>query len=200
MSRCVWLVGGCVLLLSSIAVAQTVYTWRDDKGVVHFADENPQGVKNVEKLTLDVPAPLISEGGEGGEPQAGGEAGGGAPGETMVVTPAAPGAQQGGGQAEAAPPPSGPSEVVFLGADLSPISSTQRHVRGKVKNVGGNTALKVAVRIVVADGGTGNLCTTGELAASPLELGPGQSAMFEGDIDTPCFLGNPSISYYPEWD
>jgi hypothetical protein len=198
-SRCVWLVGACVLLLGSIAVAQTVYTWRDDKGVVHFADENPEGVKNVEKLTLDVPAPLVSEGGEGGAPQ-GGEPGSGAPGETMVVTPAAPGAQAGGAPEAAPPPPSGPSEVVFLGADLSPTSATQRHVRGKLKNVGGNTALKVAVRIVVADGGTGNLCTTGELAVQPSELGPSESGTFEGDIDTPCFYGNPSISYYPEWD
>lgn len=194
MSRSVWLAGVCVLLLGSMAAAQTVYTWRDDKGVVHFSDENPEGVKNVEKLTLDVPAPLVSDGGEG--QQGGGPPGEGGPGETMVVTPAAPGPQAGATPA----PPNGPSEVVFLGADLSPISNTQRHVRGKLRNVGGNTALKVAVRIVVADGGTGNLCTTGELAAQPLELGPGESGTFEGDIDTPCFLGNPSISYYPEWD
>lgn len=195
MSRSVWLVGAGVLLLGSIAVAQTVYTWRDDKGVVHFADENPEGVRNVEKLTLDVPAPLVSEGGEG--PAQGGEGGGAAGGETMVMTPAA-GAQT--GATPAVQQPTGPSEVVFLGADISSISSTQRHVRGKVRNVGGDPARRVGVRIVVADGGTGNLCTTGELVAQPGELGPGESGMFEGDIDTPCFFGNPTISYYPEWD
>lgn len=185
-----WVAGVSVVLLASSAVAQTVYTWRDDKGVVHFSDENPEGVKNVEKLTLEQPAPLVTD-----EDLGGGTAGEGGEGK-MAVTPAA-----GGGQGQPrAEEFSGPAEVVFLGAELFANSSTERKVRGKLRNTGGDPAHKIAVRIIVADGDTGNLCVTDELNADPRDLGPGESGGFEGVIDTPCFLGNPKISYYPEWD
>jgi hypothetical protein len=184
-----WVAGASVLLLVSSAVAQTVYTWKDDKGVVHFADESPEGVKNVEKLTLDVPAPLVSEdtGDEGGAP-------GGESGEKIAVTPAAGGGQPPAGQF------SGPAEVIFLGAELFANSSTERKVIGKLRNTGGDPAHKISVRVVIADGDTGNLCTTGELDGEPRDLGPGDTGGFQGLLNTPCFLGNPKITYYPEWD
>jgi hypothetical protein len=197
-ARGLWVAGASGLLLATVAVAQTVYTWKDDKGVVHFSDENPEGIKNVEKLQLEAPAPLVTEGGQEGAP---GEGTG--DGSTMVVTPAA-GQPQGGGappQAQAQPqPPAGPAEVVFLGADLSPLNATQRAVRGKVRNAGGGPALKVAVRVVIADGDSGNLCMTGEMNVTPRDLGAGETGAFEGTLDTPCFYGNPTINYYPEWD
>lgn len=183
---CRWFAGVAVLLLASQAMGQTVYTWKDDKGVVHFSDENPEGVKGVETLTLEQPAPLVSETGEGGgEPQ-------------MMVTPAA-----GGPEGEGAPPPGGVpggAEIVFQGAELAPVSATQRRVRGKLRNVGGQTARLISVRVVIADGDSGNLCATTEIDATPRDLGPGENGTFEGDLDTPCFYGNPKIAYYPEWD
>jgi len=191
-AKSVWVAGALALLLvGSSATAQTVYTWKDANGVVHFSDENPEGVKNVEKLTLEAPVPLISESGaetEGGE--------GGGTGEAAVT----PVAGQQAGATPAGPPPTGPSEVVFMGADLATIGTTQRHVRGKLRNVGAEVARRVAVRVVVTDADTGNLCTTGDIGAQPGDLGPGENGFFEGDIDSPCFFGNPKIGYYPEWD
>lgn len=180
-----------MLFLAPCVRAQTVYTWKDDKGVVHFSDESPEGVKGVEKLTLEAPAPLISETEGEGAPEGGGES-------QMVVTPAA-GSPEGGAQPQAAAP-SGPSEVVVLGAELSPLSATERKVRGRLRNIGGRDARRVSVRVVIADGDTGNLCLTGDIDASPTNLGPGENGAFEGDLNTPCFYGNPKIAYYPEWD
>ena len=181
-----WFAGVAVLLLTSYAGAQKVFTWRDDRGVVHFSDESPEGVKGVETLTLEQPAPLVSETGEG---EGGGEA-------QISVTPGA------GGKAEAPPEdlPQGQAEVVFQGADLSPLGPTQRKVHGKLRNVGGRAAQQISVRVVIADGDTGNLCMTSEINATPTNLNPGDNGIFEGVLDTPCFYGNPKIAYYPEWD
>jgi len=188
---CRWFAGVVVLLVASQALAQTVYTWRDENGVVHFSDENPEGVKGVETLTLEQPAPLVSETGEGGEPQ-------------MMVTPAPARPEgEGGAQGEGPPPAdaiTGAAEVLFQGAELSPIGDTRRRVRGKLRNAGGDTARMISVRVVIADGDTGNLCITTEIFANPRDLGPGESGGFEGELDTPCFYGNPKIAYYPEWD
>lgn len=182
-----WFAGVAVLLLVSYAGAQKVYTWKDDRGVVHFSDENPEGVKGVETLTLEQPAPLVSEPGEG---EGGGEA-------QISVTPGA------GDKAQAPPPEDvlpGRAEVVFQGADLSPVGPTQRRVRGKLRNVGGRPAQQISVRVVIADGDTGNLCMTSEINATPSNLNAGENGIFEGELDTPCFYGNPKIAYYPEWD
>ena len=193
-ARSGWVAGVSLLLLVSSVSAQTVYTWKDDKGVVHFSDENPGGgVKNVEKLTLEVPAPLVTEEGAGA-------AGGQEEGGKMTVTPAAGGGQPGQPNAPQAQTFSGPAEVVFLGAELFTNSSTQRRVRGKLRNTGGDPAHRVSVRVTVADGDTGNLCGTAEFDGAPRDLAPGETGGFEGFLDTPCFLGNPTISYYPEWD
>jgi hypothetical protein len=178
-----------ILLFGSAAASQTVYTWKDDKGVVHFADEKPEGVNDVEKLTLEAPAPLVSGREEGEQPAEGGDA------ESMSVTPAA-----GGGSDAQAQRASGPSEVVFLGAELSPAGKTARNVRGRVRNSGGEPARRVTVRVVITDAQSGNLCTAGDLDVTPAALGAGETGTFEGTLDTPCFYANPKISYYPEWD
>jgi hypothetical protein len=187
-ARSLWVAVVTVLLAASLASAQTVYTWTDGQGVVHFSDENPEGVQGVETLTLEAPVPLVSElEGQGeGEGEAGGE------GESqMVVTPI--------GEASDAPPP-GPAEVVFQGAELAVIGDTQRKVRGRLRNVGGRTARRIAVRVVVTDGDSGNLCMTTDFGAQPAELDAGADGTFEGELDTPCFYGNPKLAYYPEWD
>jgi hypothetical protein len=84
--------------------------------------------------------------------------------------------------------------------ELSPISDTQRRVRGRLRNTGGEPARRVSVRVVIADADTGNLCAAGEILGEPQDLGPGENGLFEGELTTPCFYGNPKIGYYPEWD
>lgn len=193
--RFVWGVVVAAFLCAGPVAAQTVYTWKDSSGVVHFSDENPEGVQGVETLTLEAPAPLVSETGEeGGDPSA-------------VVAPV-PGGQAeqpeqpgGAGVETEGSAPRGASQVVLVGEpDLSAVSSTQRRVRGRLQNLGGEPARRVSVRVVVADANTGGLCAAGEINADPSELGPGENGTFEGDLNTPCFYANPRVAYYPEWD
>ena len=173
------------MLLPAIAMAQSVYTWTDKHGVVHFSDEAPPGVKGVEKRTLETAPPLVS--GQDGEAT---------PGETPVlaVTPVAEPTKASKHAAE------GPSEVVLTGRKVLPEGGARtRHLIGTVKNVGGEDATEVAVVIKVTDAGQGSECLTTEASVEPETLKPGEEGKFDQFVETPCFLGDFAVDVAPAW-
>ena len=46
-----------ILLLGSYAIAQTVYKWTDEQGVVHFSDNPPPRGQQFEKQDIPTPPP-----------------------------------------------------------------------------------------------------------------------------------------------
>ena len=171
-------------MLPGIALAQSVYTWTDEKGVIHFADEAPPDVKNVEKRALEAPQPLIRD-----------EQAEGTPGEVIeVATPVPePTVQSGKIVSE------GPARVVLTQRKAIPEGAETRHLIGEVKNIGGETATRVAIIIKVTDADQGSECVSGEVAIDPETLEPGQDGTYDDYVDTPCFLGNASIEITPIW-
>jgi len=166
--------------LAGIAQAQTVYTWKDAQGVLHFSDEAPVGVEKFEKRTLEE-APAATAEGE-------------TPAEVLtVVTPVPP-------TPEPAQRYAGDARVVLAQHQLLPAGPSTRRLTGTVKNSGGKLARRVTVIVNITDAAQGSPCVSEELPVTPADLPPGGTGKFEGDIETPCFLGSAGVEINPAWD
>ncbi len=153
-------------VLASTAVgsplaAQTVYTWTDKGGTVHFADHAPADAGNVEERNLPARQPIT-----GGE-------------DADVAAKAA-------ADGTATPGAAGPAKLLVVSSKSDHSGPTSMHVSGIVKNAGGAAATGVAVVVSSLDPGQGNPCFHSEVSVSPSTLQGGETGTFESDIDSPC--------------
>lgn len=164
------------------AAAQTFYKWTDDHGIVHFSDQAPLRAQGVEERHLPPP---VSAGEEGQQPAAGEGSGG-----------------EGGGNAPASgtPAATGPARVVVVSHRSPRTGPSAMHILGKVKNVGGGDAQRVAVSISAVDSNQGNPCLQDEVPVTPSTLHPGETGNFDTDIDSPCLFGDAKVDVGPIWE
>lgn len=175
----IWLMS-CVLAgWCCIAHAQTFYKWTDDRGVVHFSDQQPANVNGLEERHLP-PVPA-SEAATTEAP------------ENPESQPAQPGAS-------GAPVAQGPPQVVLISHETPRTGPSAIHVSGEVKNVGGEEARGVSVTITALDDTQGNPCLQQATTVSPPTLRSGDSGSFDLDLDSPCLFGDPSVSITPAWE
>ncbi len=188
--RAVALSLAAALALSSVSVgsAQSVYMWRDERGVLNFSDQPPPtGVRGVEERVLEGRTPPVA--GPTPAPAEGSVPGAAAGGE--------PGAARAG---QRQPREEGPSRVVLARQEVEPVSPDVREVKGTVVNTGGTTARRVAVVYRITDPGQGTPCITGEIPVEPEDLEPRAIGHFAAFLETPCFRGNAGIELSPAWD
>lgn len=187
MTRRVWFAATVIaMFLPAVALGQAVYKWKDSRGVIHFSDEAPPNVQNVEKRAMEPQPPLVVQ-----DEQAGGEAAETPAPEVLVVeTP-----ETTGRTARS----QGPAQVVVQDRKVTPDGPQTRHVTGKVKNVGGKSARRVGIVVTVTDADQGSICLRTEASVGPDILAPGETGSFDEYVDTPCFLGNFSIDIAPVW-
>ncbi len=169
----------------TIATAQqTVYKWTDEAGVVHFSDQPPPKTTNVEERHLPAP-PAAKQPGESAESDTGAGAGGAA-------------------EAEGSTPKStheeGPARVIVVSHEAPRVGPSALHVIGKVQNVGGANAGRVAVTISALDNTQATPCLNEEAPVTPSTLRPGESGNFDVDVDSPCLVGEPSVDVTAVWD
>ncbi len=186
--RATLLVAVVTAALATAAVAQNIYTWKDKNGVVHFADQKPQGVQNVEQRSLGENAPVLSTGGD--------ETPGANPGSEAAGTPS----PAGGAAAQDLEQEPRPARVIVTEHNAKPDGQQTRKVTGVVKNVGGEIAHRVSVMVSITDPGQGTTCLSGEISVEPSDLDPGQTGTFSDYVTTPCFLGNAGVDIHPAWD
>lgn len=159
--------------------AQRVYTWKDERGVIHFADAPP---KDGEFGVKDLPVPPAPP---PPTPEAGTPAG-----TAPEVTPATP----------AATPADAEARVVIEEQSSRSAGDAAQRYFGRVKNVGGTEAKNVRVTIAVRETVQGADCLQDEIAVSPADLPPGETGTFTADFENPCFNGPTDAKLRPEWD
>ncbi|GIW42334.1 MAG: hypothetical protein KatS3mg076_2911 [Candidatus Binatia bacterium] len=167
-----------VLVLGATALAgQRVYTWQDERGVLHFSDQPPPpGAKASEKWVEPL-EPVGSSAPESGTSPAG---------EAEAPRPA--------------PAEDGRPQVVVTSRMASPVAERVWRISGEVRNTGGGEARRVAVIVRVTDPGQGTECLTTALPVEPADLPPGATGKFEDYLESPCFLGNAGVEVVPEWN
>ncbi len=175
------------------ATAQDVYTWTDERGVVHFSDVPPVGVPNVEKREVK-PFPESQK-----QTAGGGGAAAPASAPAAVESGQPPSDQSAPGKAARSEEFRGPARVIATSREVTPRGPRSRHVIGSVKNVGGRAARRVAVILRVADS-QGGECLREEVDVAPSTLGSGETGNFDTTIDTPCFLEDAGVDIEPSWD
>jgi len=183
-----WLVAALAVGGVSFAAAQAVYVWRDERGVLNFSDQPPPtDIPGVEERLLGVsPAPVGAA-----TPAPSGGVGFGEEGRTETGgSPAGRNRQR----------EEGPARVVIARQEVEPVSQDVRELRGRVLNMGGTTARRVAVAYRITDPGQGTPCITGEIPVEPGDLEPRATGQFEALLETPCFRGNAGIELSPAWD
>jgi hypothetical protein len=171
------LVGALLLATMSPVHSQTVYTWTDERGVVHFSDVPPSGGQPFE---------------ERGAPAA------------EAATSADPSGSAASARVESAPEAAvestpGPARVILTSHQDFPRGGNARHVIGLVKNVGGSVAARVGITAHVADS-QGRECTREEIDVLPSTLQPGESGNFDGTITSGCFADGGTVDAEPHWD
>jgi len=170
--------GGAAALWCAAALAQTVYKWTDEHGVIHFADTPPSGGRKVEERHL--PGPPASQANDD------------APAEMRTprsdaLTRREPGAP-------------GPAQVILASRKTPRTGPSSLHIQGEVRNVGGSDAARVAVTVAAVDSNDGSSCVQEEIGVNPPTLRPGETGSFDTNIDKPCLLGQPTIDIAPVWD
>lgn len=160
------------------AFSQTYYKWTDEQGVVHLSDQAPAAAKGVQERVLEpLPAARLQQP------------------ESIGDVPA-PAGQLGAG---AKPAAAGPARVVLDGYQSPRTGPSSMIVNGTVKNVGGETAEDVVVRLSAADAAQGNPCLDTEVSVNPSTLGAGESGTFDTALDDPCLSGEAKIEVRPHW-
>jgi hypothetical protein len=166
-----------VLLAAPVVAEQTIYTWTDEKGVVHFADEPPLDVQGVERRVLSVPPAAV-------------------PVRPATEAPATPdGTVLSPGESEASE-----ARVVVLSSETPRLGPSSLQVSGKVKNEGGRPANGVTVTVTVLDDTQHNPCLNTNVSVDPESLEPGETGKFDAELDNPCLYGNPSVRFEADWD
>jgi Domain of unknown function (DUF4124) len=172
----------CALLIAGMGLASrpicadTVYRWTDARGVVHFSDVPPQGVRSQAETLPDRPAPVVQP-----------------PSEPAAAEPLVPPAS--GEEKD----PSGPAQVVLTDQQAEPLGAAVRSFRGKVKNKGGVAARDVYVSVVVTEPVQGDECLREEIDVTPSTLAPGAEGSFEAAFESPCFHGETSANVQAAW-
>lgn len=155
------------------APAQTVYTWTDEKGTVHFSDQRPAGAKNVAERRM--PAEKESE---------------------PVDATEAPTLPE---RERAAATRAGAPQVVLERQDIERTGASSFRVAGTVRNTGGTAAPGVRISLAAPDPVQGNPCLEDEIAIEPDPLPPGESVSFEKVVDHPCLHGDARIELAVRW-
>lgn len=172
-----WVVGCGLAAWCAVAAAQTFYKWTDDQGIVHFADAPPPEARHVEERHLSAPREVGSRN------------------EGSADTEAA----KGDAQAQQEQPAQGPAQVMVTSRATPRTGPSSLRITGKVKNVGGADAQRVAVTITAVDSTQGTPCLNEEVAVKPSTLHPGESGSFDTDLDSPCLFGQPNLDIAPVW-
>lgn len=153
--------------------AQRITRWVDDHGRLHFTTSPPP--PGIEYEMLDLPLTRAAAPRPGDVP--------------AEVTEEAP----------PAPPENRGAEIVFAGKKTEAVGPSARAFRGRVKNVGGEPASAVSIRISVFEDGQGNDCLQDTFAVEPPSLGPGETGTYSAVLESPCFFGTPRIDLTPRW-
>jgi len=109
-----------VLIVSIAARAQTVFTWTDDSGVVHFSDSPPAAGQKYEQRGAEPVEPILRHSADAANPAPGADSG----------APAAPAAPAEAPASDTAP--KGPARVILTSKEASPRGPETRHVIGSV--------------------------------------------------------------------
>ena len=150
-----------LLLVGSLASAQTVYRWEDERGVVHFSDAPPPGAKNVQSRNMPlVPKPAV-RGAENRDPAE----------ETGVTEVSKDGETEKPETADGEP---SAARVEVKKQDVNASGDATGEFTGQVENVGGSRANDVAVVIEVTETNQGAHCLEEEVDVSPSALEPGE--------------------------
>ena len=165
----------------AVSTAQTYYKWTDSRGVVHFSDQAPVQEKGVEERQL-APVPPAPEGTESSTEPAGNDTEGNNPKKTDDGSSA------------------GPAQVVVVSQQSPHTGPSEMHIHGKVKNVGGKDAQRVAVTISAVDSQQGNPCLQNEIPVTPSTLHPGETGKFDTHLDNPCLFGDAKVDIGPVWE
>jgi hypothetical protein len=165
------------LLTAPIMAEQTIYTWTDEQGVVHFADEPPLDAQGVERRVLAVPPAAVRA----------------VPPAESAQTPEA-----GAPRAEDSDRPA--ARIVLLSSQTPRLGPSALQVSGEVKNQGGSPASRVAVTVTVLDDTQQNPCLNVDVDVDPPTLEPGKTGKFDAALDNPCLYGDPSVRFEPVWE
>lgn len=149
-------------LAAAPALAQTVYRWTDERGVMHFADSPPPQLKNFQTQDMPRSAPTPVPEAAAEAPPAGGEA------------------PKGG---------MGPARVVLAEHEEVGVGPSVQSFTGTVRNEGGAEALDVAIAVRVVEPTSGDECLVDEIEVDPPTLAPGAKGTFDADFEHPCFKG-----------
>lgn len=170
--------------LPAVATGDTVYRWVDEGGVVHFADSPPTGKQEYEERVIG-PAPITRRETDTNAAPAGTTGDTATAGETT--------------SAKAETQASGPARVILTSQSALARGADARHLVGIVKNVGGETALRVRITAHVADR-NGNECQNEDVDVVPSELEPGETGNFDTTLSSPCFVDGGSVDAEARWD
>jgi len=164
-----------VALAGHAALAQTVYRWTDENGVVHFADSPPPQRKDYQthEMPRSGPAPPPVEAGE-----------------AAAATPAA---------GEPAEPAKGPAQIVVSKHEEVGVGPSVQSFTGTVKNEGGAEASDVAISVRVVDPISGDECINAEIGVEPSTLAPGAKGTYETEFEHPCFKGQTQLELHAVW-
>lgn len=174
------LLAASVLVSLARAEGQRVYTWKDERGVIHFADTPPKGVKfDVQDMPVPPTAPPAAE-----------------DERSPAATPpaATPGAEKAKEGAE------GEARVVIEQQSSRSGGDAVQRYSGRVKNVGGADAKNVRVSIAVRETVQGADCLEDEIEVTPADLSPGATGRFTAELENPCFNGPTDAKLRPVWD
>lgn len=163
-----------VLLAVSRCPGQSVYRWKDERGVLHFSDTPPPGRTDVELHQL--PPPAV---------------------HAEIPPTIAPTAS--GDQAQGTPAAEGPARVEITDQDDSVVGDSSHEYKGKVKNAGGEPAQDVVVVITVTETQQGAECLSQDVPVEPSTLGPGDEGSWSARFDNPCYFGPTTASVRPDW-
>jgi Domain of unknown function (DUF4124) len=189
-------VAGCAVLfgisaLVPAAQGQRIYRWTDEKGTVHFSQEPPENVKDVEVKDLPVPDT---------EPTAAPSA---APAPAKAVstpanvTPAAEAATP--AAASTKKPVSPQAQVDVVKQQSISMGGENQAISGKVENKGGSKARNVVVTVTVTETVQGAQCLHQDIPVRPSSLNPGETGEFSANFQNPCFYGPTKVDLQPNW-
>ena len=161
-------------------LAQRVYRWTDERGVVHFSDSPPPAGANIEvkDLPRQVSAPAPAEEPPGAKPASNEQA-------TAATTPT--------------PKRAGKANVQILDQDQAHAGDAVYEFSGKVENTGGQTAEDVVVNITVTEPNQGARCASEQVEVDPPTLAPGQKGNYFVSLENPCFHGPIDAQVEPDW-
>jgi hypothetical protein len=174
------LVAGMALAAAPVG-AGTVYRWTDARGVVHFSDVPPQGVRSQAETLPDAPAPVVQPAPEPAAAE---------PAPAAAAAAPAPGAEKA---------PSGPARVVLTDQQADAAGPAVKSFHGRVKNTGGVEARDVFIDLVVTEPVQGDECLREAIEVTPSTLAPGAEGTYEAEFENPCFHGETTADLRAAW-